>query len=123
MAAVVAVVLLGPVPSKTSALAGGSPVMPCYNCKFGFIWLDSDSTSGKLQVSKKCRANRKLALFGTSLGNSSGSLSRLDRTSSDRRGNWDLSFTGPRLLVIELAPKTVRGTTCAGASAAFAGGT
>ena len=103
-----------------SALAGGVSVFPCYNCKLGFNWVDSDSASGALQVTKRCRANRKLVLYGTSVGNTSGVLSRLDRTSSSRQGRWELVWSGPRLLVIMLAPKVVRGkTTCEGASVTF----
>lgn len=62
-------------------------------------------------------------LYGTSVGNTSGVLSRLDQTSSSRRGNWELVWSGPRLLVIMLKPKVVRGkTTCEGASVTFVPG-
>lgn len=121
--ALVAATLVALATSGTpKASAGGVPVLPCYNCKLGFNWLDSDSTSGVLQVTKRCRANRKLVLYGTPVGNQFGVLSMLDRTSSSRRGNWELAWTGPRLLVVKLAPKVVRGKTCQGAYAAFVGG-
>ncbi|MFM8527786.1 MAG: hypothetical protein ACKOBH_06735 [bacterium] len=112
------VALSGSITPKASA--GGTPTWPCYNCKFGFNWLDSDSTSGVLQVGKRCRANRRLALYGTPNVSSSGLISRLDRTRSTRRGNWELTWTAPRtILVIKLVPEVVKGTVCKGASVAF----
>lgn len=120
VAAVASVALFGP--ATPNAEAGGSPTMPCYNCKFGFNWLDSDSTSGKLQVSKRCRANRKLVLYGTPVGALTGVVSRIDRTSSNRQGNWELAWGSPRtILIAKLAPKVVRGKTCKGASVGFLG--
>lgn len=120
LAAIASVALFGSTTPK--ATAGGAATFPCYNCKFGFNWLDSDSTSGLLQVNKRCRGNRTLTLYGTPIGSLTGVVSRIDRTSSSRRGNWELTWTGPRtILIAELAPKVVRGKTCKGASVAFIG--
>ena len=112
--------LSGSITPKASA--GGAATLPCYNCKFGFNWLDSDSTSGVLQVSKRCRANRRLALYGTPAASLSGLISRLDRTLSTRQGSWELTWTTPRtIFVVKLAPKVVKGKVCKGASVAFVG--
>ena len=120
LAAMLSAALFTTVTPKASA--GGALIFPCYNCKFGFNWLDSDSTSGVLQVSPRCRAGRRLALYGTPIGVSSGVVSRLDRTTSTRQGNWELSWTGTRtILVVQLARKVVRGRVCKGASVAFIG--
>jgi hypothetical protein len=93
------------------ARAGGS-VVPCVNCKLGFTWLDSDSASGVLKVSSKCRARRTILVYG-----GVGRMDQIGKARSNRLGRWNVNFSPNNPIVFVLLPKDLGPRTCRGGSA------